>query len=174
MFRENPPRRQCYRWQKRQLLDARYRYRFPNQSENLKIFKKATVNKQTDPQYEDMFENGNYKRRRRMKRPYSLSNRAAAATTMMNKSLFNQIGADSIGIGLTSRTLFSPPNYPPWVCFFFIYLFFLIIWSMYIVDYKYPISPPSWLKSDDELWTEVTHVHWNRSIFLVINYPITS
>jgi len=66
-----------------------------------------------DPQYEDMFENGNYKRRRRMKRPYSLSNRTAAATTMMNKSLFNQIGADSIGIGLTSRTLFSPPSYPP-------------------------------------------------------------
>lgn len=73
-----------------------------------------------DPQYEDMFENGNYKRRRRMKRPYSLSNRTAAATTMMNKSLFNQIGADSIGIGLTSRTLFSPPSYPPYVFYFLI------------------------------------------------------
>merc|ERR1740128_46459 len=70
-----------------------------------------------DPQYEDMFENGNYKRRRRMKRPYSLSGRAMAAQSqsMMNKSIFNKIGQDSIGshMALTSRTIFTPPNYPP-------------------------------------------------------------
>ncbi|XP_046396736.1 protein fork head-like isoform X2 [Ischnura elegans] len=32
-----------------------------------------------DPQYQDMFENGNYRRRRRMKRPYRSPNAAAAA-----------------------------------------------------------------------------------------------
>jgi hypothetical protein len=72
-----------------------------------------------DPQYEDMFENGNYKRRRRMKRPYSMSNRAAAAAAAaaantaaaLNKSLFN---SDALS-GHIGRTFFAPPPYSPYV-----------------------------------------------------------
>ncbi|XP_046448836.1 fork head domain transcription factor slp1-like isoform X2 [Daphnia pulex] len=73
-----------------------------------------------DPQYEDMFENGNYKRRRRMKRPYSMSNRAAAAAAAaaantaaaLNKSLFN---SDALS-GHIGRTFFAPPTYSPAAC----------------------------------------------------------
>nr|CAH0108592.1 unnamed protein product [Daphnia galeata] len=73
-----------------------------------------------DPQYEDMFENGNYKRRRRMKRPYSMSNRAAAAAAAaaantaaaLNKSLFN---SDALS-GHIGRTFFAPPPYSPAAC----------------------------------------------------------
>jgi len=75
-----------------------------------------------DPQYEDMFENGNYKRRRRMKRPYALAGRNAASVTsqsvvaaqaaqavsMINQSLFS---GDSFN--LSSRTSLLPPaSYP--------------------------------------------------------------
>lgn len=58
-----------------------------------------------DPQCEDMFENGNYRRRRRMKRPYK-----AAAATPYGKALF----ADSpYHTHLGSRNIFgSPPSYP--------------------------------------------------------------
>lgn len=79
-----------------------------------------------DPQYEDMFEHGNYKRRRRMKRPYSLGSRgttaaaaaAAAAAAMMSKSIF---GADQLsghmGHLTGSRTLFPvSPTYPANMC----------------------------------------------------------
>ncbi|KAF4525281.1 hypothetical protein B566_EDAN009364 [Ephemera danica] len=57
-----------------------------------------------DPQYEDMFENGNYRRRRRMKRPY----RSSGGFTP--KSLFADTFPHSLP--LTGRNLFSPPSYP--------------------------------------------------------------
>ena len=88
-----------------------------------------------DPQYEDMFENGNYKRRRRMKRPYSMSNRAAAAAAVaaaaaaaansaaaLNKSIFSP---DTLS-GHIGRTFFSPPAYPPLVLKLAITIHFLI------------------------------------------------
>lgn len=54
-----------------------------------------------DPQYEDMFENGNFRRRRRMKRPYR-------AAPPYPKAFFG----DTHGHPL-ARTIFSPPTYPP-------------------------------------------------------------
>lgn len=54
-----------------------------------------------DPQYEDMFENGNYRRRRRMKRPY----RSAQSYP---KAFFG----DAHGLQLT-RNIFPPPSYTP-------------------------------------------------------------
>ncbi|XP_034942603.1 forkhead box protein D3-A-like [Chelonus insularis] len=60
-----------------------------------------------DPQYNDMFENGNFKRRKRMKRPY----RAAP----YHKSVFNDAFPPShIHLGPT-RNIFShsPPSYAP-------------------------------------------------------------
>lgn len=54
-----------------------------------------------DPQFEDMFENGNYRRRRRMKRPYRSSQ-------PYPKAFFS----DAHALPLT-RNIFSPPSYPP-------------------------------------------------------------
>nr|CAI5864257.1 unnamed protein product [Callosobruchus analis] len=58
-----------------------------------------------DPQYEDMFENGNYRRRRRMKRPYRSSQ-------PYPKTFF---GADALTAqhALPMRNIFTPPAYPP-------------------------------------------------------------
>ncbi|KAJ1528609.1 hypothetical protein ONE63_007008 [Megalurothrips usitatus] len=81
-----------------------------------------------DPQYENMFENGNYRRRRRMKRPYRAANPYA-------KGLFGDAAYHhGVGVGLHpgvagvhhhqlsmpmpmagsmgTRNLFSPPSYP--------------------------------------------------------------
>nr|CAD7396408.1 unnamed protein product [Timema poppensis] len=60
-----------------------------------------------DPQYEDMFENGNYRRRRRMKRPY----RSAAP---YGKGLFAEgFAAAHHQLPLGTRNLFgNPPTYP--------------------------------------------------------------
>ncbi|XP_012226154.1 forkhead box protein I1-like isoform X2 [Linepithema humile] len=59
-----------------------------------------------DPQYEDMFENGNYRRRRRMKRPY----RNAA----YHKPLFGD-PFSTTHVHLGPRNIFghSPPSYAP-------------------------------------------------------------
>jgi forkhead box protein L len=57
----------------------------------------------TDPQYEDMFENGNYRRRRRMKRPYRSSGGFAP------KALFSETFPHTLN--LAGRNLFSPPGY---------------------------------------------------------------
>ncbi|KAJ8926736.1 hypothetical protein NQ314_020853 [Rhamnusium bicolor] len=56
-----------------------------------------------DPQYEDMFENGNYRRRRRMKRPYR-------SAQPYPKAFFAE-GLGQHGLPLT-RNLFTPPTYP--------------------------------------------------------------
>ncbi|VEN36896.1 unnamed protein product [Callosobruchus maculatus] len=58
-----------------------------------------------DPQYEDMFENGNYRRRRRMKRPYR-------SAQPYPKTFF---GADALAAqhALPMRNIFTPPAYPP-------------------------------------------------------------
>ncbi|XP_057318726.1 forkhead box protein A1-like isoform X1 [Microplitis mediator] len=61
-----------------------------------------------DPQFDDMFENGNYKRRKRMKRPYR-------GTSYHHKTLFGEPYPTShVHIGAT-RNLFahSPPSYAP-------------------------------------------------------------
>ncbi|XP_075213815.1 uncharacterized protein LOC142320019 [Lycorma delicatula] len=58
-----------------------------------------------DPQFEDMFEKGNYRRRRRMKRPYR-----ATAATPYPKALFHD---SPYHPHLGSRNIFgSPPSYP--------------------------------------------------------------
>ncbi|XP_011310507.1 fork head domain transcription factor slp1 isoform X1 [Fopius arisanus] len=60
-----------------------------------------------DPQYDDMFENGNYRRRKRMKRPY----RSAS----YHKSIFGETYPSThVHLGAT-RNLFghSPPSYTP-------------------------------------------------------------
>lgn len=57
-----------------------------------------------DPQYEDMFENGNYRRRRRMKRPYRNAQ-------PYPKAYFGDTLAQH-GLPL-GRNLFSTPAYPP-------------------------------------------------------------
>ncbi|KAJ8980047.1 hypothetical protein NQ317_012887 [Molorchus minor] len=58
-----------------------------------------------DPQYEDnMFENGNYRRRRRMKRPYR-------STQPYPKTFFGD-ALGQHGLPLT-RNIFTPPAYPP-------------------------------------------------------------
>lgn len=57
-----------------------------------------------DPQYEDMFENGNYRRRRRMKRPYR-------STQPYPKAFFGD-ALGQHGLPLT-RNIFTPPTYPP-------------------------------------------------------------
>jgi forkhead box protein L len=57
----------------------------------------------SDPQYDDMFENGNYRRRRRMKRPYRTG------------SHFQKIFGDSYG-NFAPRGVFPQPayqTYPP-------------------------------------------------------------
>ncbi|CAB3385930.1 Hypothetical predicted protein [Cloeon dipterum] len=59
-----------------------------------------------DPQYEDMFENGNYRRRRRMKRPYRSAGGYAKA------SFFTESFAHTLP--LNGRNLFSPPAYNPY------------------------------------------------------------
>ncbi|XP_059490832.1 forkhead box protein L2-like isoform X2 [Neocloeon triangulifer] len=59
-----------------------------------------------DPQYEDMFENGNYRRRRRMKRPYRTAGGYAKAT------FFTDSFAHTLP--LNGRNLFSPPAYNPY------------------------------------------------------------
>ncbi|CAH1991204.1 unnamed protein product [Acanthoscelides obtectus] len=58
-----------------------------------------------DPQYEDMFENGNYRRRRRMRRPYR-------SAQPYPKTFF---GADALTSqhALPMRNIFTPPAYPP-------------------------------------------------------------
>ncbi|XP_008550668.1 forkhead box protein D3-B isoform X2 [Microplitis demolitor] len=61
-----------------------------------------------DPQFDDMFENGNYKRRKRMKRPYR-------GTSYHHKTLFGEpYPTGHVHIGAT-RNLFahSPPSYAP-------------------------------------------------------------
>lgn len=60
-----------------------------------------------DPQYEDMFENGNYRRRRRMKRPYR--------NAPYHKPLFGD-PFSTAHVHLTGpRNIFghSPPSYAP-------------------------------------------------------------
>lgn len=57
-----------------------------------------------DPQYEDMFENGNYRRRRRMKRPYR-------SAQPYPKAFFGD-ALGQHGLPLT-RNIFTPPAYPP-------------------------------------------------------------
>lgn len=59
-----------------------------------------------DPQYEDMFENGNYRRRRRMKRPYR--------SAPYHKPLFGDPFSPT-HVHLGPRNLFghSPPSYAP-------------------------------------------------------------
>lgn len=57
-----------------------------------------------DPQYEDMFENGNYRRRRRMKRPYR-------SAPPYPKAFFGE-GLGQHGLPL-ARNIFTPPAYPP-------------------------------------------------------------
>lgn len=57
-----------------------------------------------DPQYEDMFENGNYRRRRRMKRPYR-------SAQPYPKAFFGD-ALGQHGLPLT-RNIFSPTTYPP-------------------------------------------------------------
>ncbi|CAD6237408.1 GSCOCG00002296001-RA-CDS [Cotesia congregata] len=61
-----------------------------------------------DPQFDDMFENGNYKRRKRMKRPYR-------GTSYHHKTLFGDPYPTShVHLGAT-RNIFahSPPSYAP-------------------------------------------------------------
>ncbi|EFA04755.2 forkhead box protein L2 isoform X2 [Tribolium castaneum] len=58
-----------------------------------------------DPQYEDMFENGNYRRRRRMKRPYR-------SAQPYPKAFFGDTLGQH-GLPLASRSIFTPPTYPP-------------------------------------------------------------
>ncbi|XP_068084226.1 forkhead box protein L2 isoform X2 [Anabrus simplex] len=61
-----------------------------------------------DPQYDDMFENGNFRRRRRMKRPY----RTAAPYT--NGLFAGAHHAHHHQLPLGTRNLFgNPPSYPP-------------------------------------------------------------
>lgn len=56
-----------------------------------------------DPQHEDMFENGNYRRRRRMKRPYR--------TQSYPKAFFGDtLGQHGLPL---ARNIFTPPTYPP-------------------------------------------------------------
>lgn len=57
-----------------------------------------------DPQYEDMFENGNYRRRRRMKRPYR-------SAQPYPKAFFGD-ALSQHGLPL-ARNIFSPTSYPP-------------------------------------------------------------
>ncbi|CAH1113719.1 unnamed protein product [Psylliodes chrysocephalus] len=57
-----------------------------------------------DPQYEDMFENGNYRRRRRMKRPYR-------SAQPYPKAFFGD-ALSQHGLPL-ARNIFTPPAYPP-------------------------------------------------------------
>lgn len=56
-----------------------------------------------DPQYEDMFENGNYRRRRRMKRPYR-------AQPYPKAYYGNSLGQHGLPL---PRNIFTPPSYPP-------------------------------------------------------------
>ncbi|XP_068903977.1 forkhead box protein L2-like isoform X3 [Tenebrio molitor] len=57
-----------------------------------------------DPQYEDMFENGNYRRRRRMKRPYR-------SAQPYPKAFFGDaLGQHGLPL---ARNIFTPPTYPP-------------------------------------------------------------
>ncbi|XP_056648870.1 forkhead box protein L2-like [Diorhabda carinulata] len=57
-----------------------------------------------DPQYEDMFENGNYRRRRRMKRPYR-------SAQPYPKAFFGDaLGQHALPL---ARNIFTPPTYPP-------------------------------------------------------------
>lgn len=57
-----------------------------------------------DPQYEDMFENGNYRRRRRMKRPYR-------SAQPYPKAFFGDaLAQHPLPLG---RNIFTPPTYPP-------------------------------------------------------------
>ncbi|XP_012264073.2 forkhead box protein D2-like isoform X2 [Athalia rosae] len=61
-----------------------------------------------DPQYEDMFENGNYRRRRRMKRPYR--------NAPYHKALFGESYPPAhLPLGPATRNLYAlpPPSYPP-------------------------------------------------------------
>ncbi|KAF5288980.1 hypothetical protein FQA39_LY03859 [Lamprigera yunnana] len=57
-----------------------------------------------DPQFDDMFENGNYRRRRRMKRPYR-------SAQPYPKAFFGD-ALGQHGLPLT-RNIFTPPSYPP-------------------------------------------------------------
>jgi len=58
-----------------------------------------------DPQYEDMFENGNYRRRRRMKRPFR--------NAPYHKTLFGD-PFSTTHVHLAPRNIFghSPPSWP--------------------------------------------------------------
>jgi len=59
-----------------------------------------------DPQYEDMFENGNYRRRRRMKRPYR--------NAPYHKPLFGDpFSATHVHLGPRNIFGHSPPSYAP-------------------------------------------------------------
>lgn len=59
-----------------------------------------------DPQYEDMFENGNYRRRRRMKRPYR-------SAQPYPKAFFGD-ALGPHGLAPLARNIFSSPSaYPP-------------------------------------------------------------
>ncbi|XP_011864695.1 PREDICTED: forkhead box protein I1-A-like isoform X2 [Vollenhovia emeryi] len=58
-----------------------------------------------DPQYEDMFENGNYRRRRRMKRPY----RSAA----YHKPYYSDPFSAPVHLGPRNIFGHSPPSYAP-------------------------------------------------------------
>ncbi|XP_030763076.1 forkhead box protein S1-like isoform X2 [Sitophilus oryzae] len=59
-----------------------------------------------DPQFQDMFENGNYRRRRRMKRPYR-------AGQPYPKAFFGEaLGHQSLA-PLTRNIFTTPPTYPP-------------------------------------------------------------
>ncbi|CAG9863267.1 unnamed protein product [Phyllotreta striolata] len=57
-----------------------------------------------DPSYEDMFENGNYRRRRRMKRPYR------SAQPYPKAYFGDALGQHGLPL---ARNIFTPPAYPP-------------------------------------------------------------
>lgn len=56
-----------------------------------------------DPNYDDMFENGNFKRRRRMKRPYRTGVGASAAAPPYHKSFFTDTFGNPLAL--------APPNF---------------------------------------------------------------
>lgn len=72
----------------------------------LNIFKeKKILFLYTDTQYEDMFENGNYRRRRRMKRPYRTG-------AHFSKMFADPYVANSANFG--ARSVFTHNSYQPY------------------------------------------------------------